>query len=136
MKNSTVLMSSLRLLFVTLLFCATMDTVSSSVRRRLHRAKADRVPDHYYVHFRRDTTLAEGKELVDIMNQLDKDIFRPNFTAMIQGVVTKTGHGFAAKLSEDALKYVSQMLEQGITIQCRRRDQWLNCMKVCINKCV
>lgn len=91
-----------------LLLCAFVHCCNSGIaRRKLHRAKIDGVQDRYYVHFKRDTTISEGKEVINAVEEFNQDSLMPNFTATIQGVLTKAGHGFAAELSSEALKYVS-----------------------------
>lgn len=91
-----------------LLLCALIHSCNSGIaRRRLHRAKADKVPDRYYVHFKRETTTVESEELITTIEQFSQDPLMPGFNVVIQGVLTKTGHGFAAQLSNESLKFVS-----------------------------
>ena len=76
-------------------------------QRKLYRAKTNRVPDHYFVHFMNKTTAAAVKALVEELKQLDQDSTPSNFSVNIHGVVSRAGHGFAAAMSKEALDYVS-----------------------------
>ncbi len=96
------------LLTICLLLCAIIHSCNTGIaRKRLHRAKAEKVPNCYFVHFKRDTSISEGKQLIDEVKRFNWNSSMPKFSATIQGILTKSGHGFAAKMSDEALKFVS-----------------------------
>ena len=67
-----------------------------------------RVQDSYFVHVRGGVSaqdLASG--LFAELRELHKNLSLPEFKARVQGVVSEVAHGFAAKLSPEALEMVS-----------------------------
>ena len=73
-------------------------------KRKLHRAKVNRLPGQYFVHFKREVRATTAKAFIEELKQLDRNL---TFSVNVQGVVSRTGHGFAAVMSKEALNYVS-----------------------------
>lgn len=74
----------------------------------LHKAPGSvRVPDCYFVHIKVDVPEIRIHQLADELRSLDANASLPDFKASIMFVITKLGYGFSAKLSYQALCYVS-----------------------------
>ena len=96
-----------KLLLKCILIFSTLVLVTCTAQRKLYRAKADKVPDNYFVHFQSTTTPAAVKVLVEELRRLDQDTSWFGFHSNVQGIVTKVGYGIAVTMSEEALEYVS-----------------------------
>ena len=84
-----------------------MQCNSGMAKKKFHKAKVNRLPDHYFVHFKREVRTTTAKAFIEELKQLDRNVTLLNFSVNVQGVVSKTGHGFAAVMSKQALYYVS-----------------------------
>lgn len=76
-------------------------------QKKLYRAKTNRVPGHYFIHFQSEATPAAVEVLLEELRKQDQDISQFRFHLNVQGVVTKVGYGIAVTMSEEALEYVS-----------------------------
>ena len=78
-------------------------------RKSLLRVPASvRIPDCYFVNVRQGISESELHELVEDLRARDANDSMPGFSAQVMFVITKLGYGFSAKLSAEALDYVSQ----------------------------
>ena len=68
-----------------------------------------RVPDSYFVNIRYDVAELRIRQLADELRSMDADQSLPAFSAKVQFVLTKLGYGISAKLSAEALYYVSPL---------------------------
>ena len=75
-------------------------------KRPLIRAhESERVPDAYFIHIRQSATLGKLKEVVRELNQRSSQ--EGPFKASVSAIVTRAAYGISARLSTEALDYVS-----------------------------
>lgn len=80
-------------------------------RKTLLRVPASvRIPDFYFVNVRQSVSESEIYQLVEDLRAHDANDSMPDFSAQVMFVITKIGYGFSAKLSAEALDYVSRPL--------------------------
>lgn len=78
-------------------------------RKSLLRVPASvRIPDCYFVNVRQAVSESEIHQLVEDLRSRDANDSMPDFSAQVMFVITKLGYGFSAKLSAEALDYVSR----------------------------
>ena len=92
---------------------ADSSTVSQPItpqkRKALLRVPASvRIPDCYFVNIRQAVSESEIQQLVEDLRARDANDSMPDFSAQVMFVITKLGYGFSAKLSAEALDYVSR----------------------------
>ena len=66
-----------------------------------------RIESCYFVHVLMSVSESRIHELVEELRTLDANASLPEFNAKIMFTITKLGYGFSAKLSDEALYYVS-----------------------------
>ena len=103
-------------LFVYIPYCATGIanstteplSVTTLKRKTLHRVRETvRVPGCYFVNIRVTIPESEIRELIKELQSRDANASMPNFSAEEMFMITKLAYGFSAKLSDEALDYVS-----------------------------
>ena len=92
-----------------LIICLLLGSCSAVARRKLHKAKVDRVPNYYFVHFWPESNRSTIQGVVDELEKLNQDTSHPNFTVTVQRVLREVANGLAVKLSNEALQYVSSI---------------------------
>ena len=76
--------------------------------KELHKVPGDvRIESCYFVHVLMSVSESRIHELVEELRTLDANASLPEFNAKIMFTITKLGYGFSAKLSDEALYYVS-----------------------------
>lgn len=96
-----------QILFFALLLAAVCSArkIRHSKRPLLRASAHERVPDSYFVHLRKNVKMEQVHELVRYLHQRSSE--GGNFSAHVASIITMAGYGFSAKLSKQALQYVS-----------------------------
>lgn len=107
-QSRTLFKQSISITFYSILFiCLLLGSCEAIARRKLHRAKVDRVPDSYFVHFWRDTNHSIIQGVLDELEELNRDETNPNFTVTLKKLLREAANGLAVKMSNQALQHVS-----------------------------
>lgn len=93
----------------TILFLLTLTVFIGDARRGkrplLRAHERERVADTYFVHFRKDVQEEKLQELVQQLS--NRSIQGGSFRASVSSIVTRVAYGFSARMSQEALNYVS-----------------------------
>lgn len=116
------------LLLLAALFCS----INGRKKRPLIIAReSERVPDTYFVHFRKHARLDQLQEVVRELNERSSQ--SETFKANVASIVTRAGFGFSAKLSSDALNYVSVLHGHLYITLCKYLHDKLNAVTISVN---
>ena len=94
-------------LLIFLLWCIAAPQLSLQLKNLVKVPSDVRVPGCYFVHISQSASVGEMQALVDELRSLDANSSLPEFDAKVMFTITKLGYGFSAKLSDEALYYVS-----------------------------
>lgn len=97
------------ILLVFLLWCIAAPQLALQLKNLVKVPSDVRVPECYFVHISYSASVGEMQALVDELRSLDANASLPEFDAKVVFTITKLGFGFSAKLSNDALHYVSNL---------------------------
>ena len=90
---------------------ATASPRAGAELKVLHQVPAEvRVPNCYLINIRHDVAESRIHQLADELRSMDANPTLPAFNAKVLFILTKLGYGISAKLSAEALYYVSFLL--------------------------
>lgn len=88
------------------LLTAIFSSDAKRPKRPLLRVREqERVPDSYFVHLRNSVKVEKAQKLVRELQLRSSE--GGNFKAYVTSIITRAGYGFSARLSQEALDYVS-----------------------------
>ena len=90
-----------------LLWCIAAPKPAHQLKNLVKVPSDVRVPGCYFVHISQSASEGEMQTLVDELRTLDTNTSLPKFEAKDLFTITKLSYGFSAKLSNEALLYVS-----------------------------
>ena len=90
-----------------LMWCIAAPKLTHQLKSLVKVPSDVRVPGCYFVQVRQSASVAEMQSLVDEIRALDANASMPEFEAKGLFTLTKLSYGFSAKLSNEALQYVS-----------------------------
>ena len=101
-----------------LLWCIAAPKPAHQLKSLVKVPSDVRVPGCYFVHISRSASEEEMQTLVDELRTLDTNTSLPEFEAKDLFTITKLSYGFSAKLSNEALLYVSCKIIMLYYIRC------------------
>ena len=90
-----------------LVWCIAAPKLTHQLKNLVKVPSDVRVPGCYFVHVRHSASVGEMQVLVEELRALDANASMPEFEAKGLFTLTKLSYGFSAKLSNEALLYVS-----------------------------
>ena len=90
-----------------LLWCIAAPKLTHQLKNLVKVPSDVRVSGCYFVHISHSASLGEMQALVEELRTLDANTSLPEFDAKAMFTITKLSYGFSAKLSDEALLYVS-----------------------------